>query len=124
MNNLGKQRGVSLSGLIVVLIVLALLGLVAAKTVPAYVDYFNIKKIFAAIEAAGELKSLASKDLRLSYAKRASIDNIRSVSAEDIIITKGPDGNNVMSVEYTVKTPLFSNVSLLIDFNVSTAKTE
>lgn len=123
--NLFKQRGVSLSGLIIVLVVLALLGLVGAKTVPAYVDYFNIKKVIASMEAAGELKNMSSKDLRMSYARRASIDNIRSISAEDLLINKGPDGNMVISAEYTVKTALFGNVSLLIDFSVSsTAKSD
>ncbi len=122
--NLSKQRGVSLSGMIIVLIVLALLGLVAAKTVPAYVDYYNIKKVFAAMEAAGELKNPDSKALRLSYAKRSGIDNISSITAQDLIIEKGADGNMVLSADYTVKTPLFGNVSLMIDFSASTAKSD
>lgn len=120
--NLVKQRGVSLSGVIMVLVVVALLGLVAAKTVPAYVDYANIKKVFAAMEVAGELKSLDSKALRISYGKRAGIDNITSITAQDLIIEKGADGNMVMSADYSVRTPLFGNVSLMIDFNASTAK--
>ncbi|MBS4098439.1 MAG: DUF4845 domain-containing protein [Sulfuricella sp.] len=122
--NLNKQRGVSLSGVVVVMVVLALVGLVGAKMVPAYVDYFNIKKVFAAMEGAGELKNLGSKELRMSYSKRASIDNISSIGAEDLIINKGSDGDMVMSVEYTVKTPLFANVSLMVDFKASTAKSD
>lgn len=122
--NLIKQRGVSLSGVIVVLIVLALLGLMAAKTVPAYIDYYNIKKVFASMEAAGELKSLDSKALRLSYSKRSGIDNITSITAQDLIIEKGQDGDMVMSAEYSVRTPLVANISLMIDFNVSSAKAD
>ncbi len=119
-----KQRGVSLSGAVMVMIGLALIGLVAAKMVPPYTDYFSIKKILTAMEVNGELKTLGSKDLRLSYARRALIDNVRSITPEDLLIEKGPDGNMVVSVEYSVKTPLVANISLLIDFNVSTAQAE
>lgn len=119
-----KQRGVSLSGTVMVMVVLALLGLVAAKLSPAYIDYFAIKKVLLAMEAGGELSSMGPNELRASYSKRSSIDNIKSISAADLQITKGTDGIAVISAEYSVKTPLVSNISLLIDFTVTTAKTD
>lgn len=119
-----KQRGVSLSGAVVVMVILALLGLVAAKLAPAYIDYFAIKKVLLAMEVSGELKSMGAKELRASYSKRSSIDNIKSISAEDLQISKNSEGNAVISAEYSVKTPLVANISLIIDFTVSTAKTD
>jgi hypothetical protein len=119
--NLRKQRGVSLSGAVMVMVVLALVGLVVAKMAPAYIDYFAIKKVFAAIGSDGELKRLDSGALRLSYSKRARIDNIKSIEPGDLQISKAPDGSAVISVEYSVRTPLVANVSLIIDFAVSTA---
>ena len=119
--NLRKQRGVSLSGAAMVMVVLALVGLVAAKLAPAYIDYFAIKKVLAAMEVSGELKSLSSKDLRASYTKRSGIDNIKSITAEDLQITKNSEGNAVISAEYSVRTPLVANISLIIDFSFSTA---
>lgn len=121
---LGKQRGFSMSGMVTGMVVLALLALVAAKLAPAYIDYFAIKKILTAMEASGELKTMGSKELRNAYAKRASIDNVKSISPEDLQIDKAQDGSAIISTEYSVKTPLFANVSLLIDFTVSTEKAE
>jgi len=121
---LGKQRGFSLSGMVMGMVVLALLALVAAKMAPAYIDYFAIKKILAAMEASGELESMGSRELRIAYAKRASIDNVKSIAPEDLQISKASDGGAIVSAEYSVKTPLFANVSLLIDFTVSTEKAE
>lgn len=121
---LGKQRGFTLSGMVTGMVVLALLALVAAKLAPAYIDYFAIKKILSAMEANGELKTLGSKELRISYAKRASIDNVKSITPEDLQISKAQDGSAIVSAEYSVKTPLVANVSLLIDFTVSTEKAE
>ncbi|MFA7241209.1 MAG: DUF4845 domain-containing protein [Sulfuricellaceae bacterium] len=119
-----KQRGVSLSGTVVVMVILALIALVAAKLSPAYIDYFAIKKVLLAMETGGELKNLGAKELRASYSKRSSIDNIKSITAEDLQITKAADGTAVISAEYSVKTPLVANISLIIDFTVSTAKTD
>jgi hypothetical protein len=119
-----KQRGVSLSGAVVVMVILALVGLVAAKLAPAYIDYFAIKKILTAMEASGELKTMGAKELRLAYNKRANIDNVRSITHEDLQISKDSEGNAVISAEYSVRTPLVANISLIIDFSVSTAKTE
>ncbi len=120
----GKQRGFTLSGMVTGMVVLALLALVGAKLAPAYIDYFSIKKILTAMEVNGELKTLGSKDLRTSYAKRALIDNVKSITPEDLQISKAPDGTAIISAEYSVKTPLAANVSLLIDFTVSTEKAE
>lgn len=121
---LGKQRGFTLSGMVTGMVVLALLALVAAKLAPAYLDYFAIKKILSAMQVNGELKTLGSKELRISYAKRASIDNVKSITPEDLQISKAQDGSAIVSAEYSVKTPLVANVSLLIDFTVSTEKAE
>jgi len=122
--NLNKQRGFSLSSVVTIMIVLALLGLFAAKLVPAYLDYFAIKKVLGTMEAAGDLKSMSSRDLRISFSRRASIDNIRSIAAEDLQISRGAAGTSVISAEYSVKTPLVANISLVIDFSVATGQPE
>ena len=46
---LGKQRGVSLGGLMVVLFVLVILGLLALKVIPPYMEFGNIKKAITAV---------------------------------------------------------------------------
>ena len=53
--------------------------------------------------------------IRLSFNKRAQIDNIKSVNGQDIKINK-ENGRIVLSTEYTIKIPLIANLSLNIDF--------
>ncbi len=122
--NLNKQRGFSLSSVVSIMIVLAILALVAAKLVPVYADYFAIKKVLATMESAGDLKTMSNKDLRISFSRRASIDNIRSITAEDLQISRGAAGTSVISAEYSVKTPLVANISLIIDFSVVSGQVE
>ncbi len=122
--NLNKQLGFSFTSVVMTMIVLALLGLVAAKVAPAYLDYFAIKKVLATMDTSGDLKSMSNSELRVSFSRRASIDNIRSITAEDLQISRGAGGTSVISAEYSVKTPLVANVSLVIDFSVSTGPAE
>jgi hypothetical protein len=63
----------------------------------------------------GNLKDASIADVRAAYDKRADIDLIKSVSGQDLDITK--EGNNLnIAFAYTKKVPLFYNVSLVFDF--------
>ena len=114
------QRGLSLIGLIVTLAILAFLAIAAAKLLPAYVEYFAVKKIFAAMDQNGETKGTVA-EIRRHYETRNAIEDVKSVTGTDLEITKqGPD--TIMSANWSVKVPLYGNVSACIDFSVSTAK--
>lgn len=115
-----KQRGISLMGLIVTLGVLGFLGVMAAKLMPAYVEYFSVKKIFATMDQAGDLKGTV-KEIRRSYDTRNAIEDVKSVRGEDLEITK-EGGETVVTAQWSVKTTLVANVSACIDFYVTTAK--
>ena len=107
-----KQRGVSLTQLIVYLAVGGLL-------IPAYIDYFKVKKIFATMEGAGDLKGSVS-DIRRSFQRRNAIEDVQGISQDDLEITK-EGGEAVISAAWSVKVPLVSNASACLDFYATTA---
>ena len=114
-----RQRGVSLVNLIVTLAVVGFLGVMGAKLVPAYIEYIAIKKIFATMDAAGDLKGTV-REIRRSYEKRHDIEGVTAVQPDDLEITK-EGGETVMSVSWSKKVPLVSNVSACLDFFATTA---
>ena len=115
-----KQRGVSLMGLIITLAVLGFLAVMAAKLLPAYIDYFSVKKMFATMEQAGDLKQ-GVREIRRSFDTRNAIENVQAVKGDDLEITK-EGGETVVTAAWSVKVPLVSNVSACLDFMVTTAK--
>ena len=115
-----NQRGVSLSGLIITLTVLGFLSVMGAKLLPAYIEYFTVKKILASMEQAGDLKG-SVRDIRKSYETRNTIEDVKSVKGEDLEVTK-EGGETVVSVAWSTKVPLVSNFSACLDFAVTTAK--
>ena len=120
MQTLTKQRGVSLSGLIFGGGLLAFVGIVGMKLLPAYIEFFAVKKIFASMEAAGDIKG-SVRDIRSSFDKRNAIEDVKSVKSEDLEITK-EGGETVISVSWSNKVPLIGNASACLDFSVTTAK--
>ena len=114
-----KQRGISFLGVFLIGVVLAVVAVGAVKIAPAYADFMTAKKAIATV-AANEGRTGSVSDIRKAFDRQADIDNITVVRGSDLDISKD-GGDVVISFAYTKKIPLFSNVSLLIDFAASTA---
>jgi hypothetical protein len=115
-----RQRGISLLGLVLIGFVLVVCTMLFMKVLPEYIEYYAIKKNVKAVASDPGLKTATVPDIRLAYAKRANIDQITSVTHQDIDITKEA-GNLVISFAYSRKIPLVANISLVIDFEGSSA---
>lgn len=115
------QRGLSISGFMFGAVILVVVSLFGFKLIPAYMQDGEIKKLFVAIASDPEMKNAKPGEIRLSFGKRASIDNITAIKAEDIEIAND-NGRLVLSASYAVKVPLAGNASLYLDFNPSSAK--
>lgn len=115
-----RQLGVSLKGAIFWMAILGFLGVMAAKLLPAYVEYFAVKKMLASMEQAGDLKGTV-RDIRLSFDKRNAIEDVKNVRPDDLEITK-EGGETVVTANWSVRVPLVSNVSACLDFTATTAK--
>ncbi|BBP05339.1 DUF4845 domain-containing protein [Sulfuriferula plumbiphila] len=115
-----KQQGATLIGMLFVGILVVFAAIVIMKMVPAYIEYYSIKKVFSAMAADPALKDATPSDVRLSYARRSGIDNITAVTADDLDIARA-DGKLVVSARYRVEKPLFGNVGLYMNFAATTA---
>ncbi|HUW29542.1 MAG TPA: DUF4845 domain-containing protein [Sulfuriferula sp.] len=115
-----KQKGATLIGMLFVGILIVFAAIVVMKIVPAYIEYYSIKKVFSAMAADPALKDATPADVRLSYARRSGIDNITAVTPDDLDIAR-EGGTLVVSAKYRVEKPLFGNVGLYMDFAASTA---
>ena len=114
------QRGLSLNALMIGGAVLALLSLLAMKALPPWIEYGNLVKAVKGTAGDGSLKDASVAKVRDAFTRRAEMDDIKSVTAADLEITK-EGGELVISFKYEKKVPLFHNVSLVFDFEGSSA---
>jgi hypothetical protein len=115
-----KQLGVSLTGLLIFIVVLTFVALLGFKVFGPYKQFFTVQKIFKTLALSPEVKNGGRREFVVAWSKYAMTDDIGVVSADDIEVTK--DGNEVViSTSYSVRVPLFKNISLLIDFMPTSA---
>jgi len=118
--SMGKQSGVSLTGLIITLALLGFFAIMAAKLMPAYIEYYTVKKMLATMEQSGQTQGTV-RDIRRAYDTRNAIEDVKGVKGEDLEITK-EGGETVLTATWSTKVPLVSNASACLDFVVTTAK--
>lgn len=101
----------SLIGLIFVGLIVVFLLILGSKVVPAVVEYIAIER------AVQKIKNEAStvRDIQTAFERHRTIDDITSITATDLDITKEGD-KIVISYAYEKKIPILDNVSLVIDF--------
>jgi len=110
-----RQRGITITGMILTSIVVILLLLATFKIMPVYVEYFAIEKQFKAMSLDPKLRGATRNTIGNVWAARAAVDDLRSMNPELIEVTR--DGENlIVSAEYSVKVPLFRNVAACFDF--------
>lgn len=114
-----KQHGFTIMGFLTVVILVALAAIVTMKVIPTYVEYFKIKKSLISSMTDAEGGSLA--DIRKAFEKRQGIEDIQSVTPQDIQVTR--DGAVMVArLSYRAQVPLVYNVSLVFDFEVEARK--
>ncbi len=115
-----RQRGVTFVGMIFIAALIILGAIVALKLVPAYIEYATVVQHLREIARSPEARG-SPREIQMLFSKRAQIDNIRVVTADDIEVTREGD-SVVLTASYQTKVKLFGNLSACIDFEASSSK--
>lgn len=116
--NLKKQAGATLLGMLFVGAMLFFVAVIAMKIFPAYQEYFSVKTVIRAMNKES-LSTMSKKEIQDSFDKRANTSYITVIHGTDLIMGKNSAGETTVSAQYQVITPLFGNVSVMMDFNTS-----
>jgi hypothetical protein len=111
-----NQRGLSMIGFLFVAVVLIFVAMLAMKLVPAYIEFFSVKKILTAMGQDSSLRSKSNAEIRSDFSKRADASYVEAVQSSDLTIERSSAGT-VVSAEYEFRTKLLGNVSLVVDFS-------
>ena len=116
-----RQRGMGLLALMFWALISVFVFIVVLKLIPVYKENLAIKTTLSAIASDSVIQNREKWEIRKLFNERAEIDDISSVNGADLEIDK-EDGKIVLGIAYSVKTPLFANISLYINFNESSGK--
>jgi hypothetical protein len=117
-----RQRGLTWLGWLVVLFVVGVFGIAAVNMVPAYSDYNTIRATIDEVMADSRTNLMSPDEIEDNLAKRFDINNVTSIHASDLDISKSGGQLNI-GVNYDVQKHLFYNVSVVMHFEHTFTKT-
>jgi hypothetical protein len=109
----GRQRGVTLFGLMFWAIVVGFVALVTMRVLPTMNEYFTIQKAVNKVAREG---GSTVPEIRSAFEKQKEIEySIQSIGGKDLIITKEND-KVVVSFAYDKEIELMKPVFLMIKY--------
>ena len=111
-----RQRGATFIGIVTIIAILGFALYAGIRLAPLYFEYMAVVR--ALEQSAKETSDGATPQLlRAALARRWTVEDIHSVSPNDIEIKKGTKGFYTMRAWYRAETPFVGNVSLVADFD-------
>lgn len=115
-----KQKGLTFWSMVFTVGTIAAVALLTMKLLPAYSEFFAIKKAIHRLETEGSLPAMSEDEIRRAFDRSTAIDDIHSVQPKDLKIRRTSDGETVVAAEYEVVIPIVANASALLKFNATT----
>ena len=109
-----KQAGVTVTGLILLLLVGFFIAVLLLRVVPSVTEYMAVKKAIFSAKSAGN----TPQEIRAAFDRQAEVGYIQSISSKDLDISK----ENEVSFSYQKVIHLAGPASLVLDYEGSTAR--
>ncbi len=110
-----NQRGSSVTGMMLWLLVGAFALVCIIRIVPIYIDDFTLSRVISSLEGSDRLSDASAREIRESIARRLRLENIDAVEADDMSIEVG-DTQVFIEFDYEVRTPFLANLDVVIGF--------
>jgi len=94
-----RQKGITLSGFLVLAVILIFASLLLFKMLPPYMEFLSIQSNLKAIANDPEGRQGVRRVVEDLFDRRSAIDNISSVKANEMLISKEGD-TVVLSFNY------------------------
>jgi len=117
MQKNGKQRGMTVIGMLLLLIVIAFVALIAMKVVPMYIELYTIKSTIESIRNEPQLAQMNTRDIHIAIQKRFDIGYVERVTARDLKIKNDPSQGRVLELIYNDERELFYGLFVLLKVN-------
>ena len=112
----GKQRGMTVIGMLLLIIVLAFVALIGMKVVPMYIQMFTVKSTIDSIRKEPQLAQMGATEIQNAIQKRFDIGYVNNITARDLKIRNDRSGR-VLDLVYQDERDLFYGLSVVLKVN-------
>lgn len=115
-----RQRGLTMTGLLFFALLLGFVAYTASRLLPAYLDYWAVKKALVDMAQDPALSGSGLAAYRDAFDKRLYVSSITDVGRKDLEMEKVKNGV-LLKAAWTVRKPFIGPVSLCLDFKADSA---
>lgn len=112
----GRQHGLTVIGMLLLIVVLGFMALIAMKVIPMYIQYFTIKSTIENIRKEPQLAQMGLAEIQTALQKRFDIGYVDKITAKDIKLRNDRNGR-VLDLVYEDDQPLFYGLHVVLKVN-------
>lgn len=113
--NIKKQAGMSMWGVMMLVVILVANAFVALKIVPTYMDFRTVKVVVNNTIAELKKKRMSKVKIRDSIDRRLLINGVRDLKRDDLTIKQTNEKSTII-MDYEVRKPIFYNIDAVMKF--------
>lgn len=110
------QQGMTIWGWLMVLGLIGFFSIIIMKLLPVYLENMSVKKAVKQVAAQPGISGLKQKDIFDRLDKQFYIDDVRSVTKDDVAVDLSDNGKKYLVVSYEVRKPIMFNVDAVVWF--------
>ena len=111
-----RQRGMTLIGMLLLLILIGFVAVIAMKVVPMYVQYYSIKSTIESIRKEPQVAQMSAQEIQNAIQKRFDIGYVDNITARDLKI-RNENRGRVLDLVYQDERALFYGLSVVLKVN-------
>lgn len=112
---IGKQKGITLFSVMIIIVFFSFIIITAVKIIPVYLDSFTVSDVVTSLKDERGLGDKSNKEIASLIIKRLDLNQVSAVTKDDIFIEKAKNSVFV-TVEYEARKPLYGNLDVIISF--------
>jgi len=114
------QKGITMWGMLVVAMLVIFFAFLAVKLFSPYMTDMQVSSALNSLSKQPDAASMSNYEIKEALDKRFQIDNIDEiVRVRDVVSFSKKGRKRIVNISYESLTPLFSNMSVLIEFDHS-----
>ena len=116
MNARREQSGISMLGMLCILLMLGFFAMCLIRMVPAYLEYLSVKDIVARIAMDPDTKNDSASDIRRQIANIFNTNQIYLLDPKDVAVSS-KSGKTYIDANYEVRQPVMWRIDSVLKFD-------
>ena len=112
-----QQQGITVITLVFVLVLVAFFTLILLRLAPIYIEHYKVVSHLENLAREAGVRKFTDKEVKDTLLKRYDIDDVDSVTVDDIFIERPDRSTLILAVEYEVRVRALGNVDMFVSFS-------